>query len=120
MGLWANTLLYSTLLYLGKPAENTSEVRKWQDYHSKIEFKSFPTVYDTPILLNIGLSYTVGMLCSALLYSTLVYSTLLYSTLLTLLTNNSGEKPTMFSIFIDEKLKMCNLHSIRSVVPRKK
>ncbi len=49
----------------GTPAENTWEVRKWQDYHSKIEFKSFPTVYDMPILLNIGLSYTVGKLLSS-------------------------------------------------------
>ncbi len=35
--------------------------------HWKDEFKSFPTVYDTPILSNIGVSYTVGkFLTSAL------------------------------------------------------
>ncbi len=44
----------------GTPAESTSEVRKWQDYHWKTEFKSFPTVYDMPIWSNICMSYTVG------------------------------------------------------------
>ena len=28
----------------------------------KVEVKSFPTVYDTPMLFNIGMSYTVGKL----------------------------------------------------------
>ncbi len=44
----------------GTPSDNTSEVRQWQGYHWKIGFKGFPTVYDMPISLNIGLSYTVG------------------------------------------------------------
>ncbi len=44
----------------GTPAENAPEVRKRKDYHWKSEFKSFPTVYDTPTSLNIGMSYTIG------------------------------------------------------------
>ncbi len=31
----------------------------------KAEIESFPTVYDTPILLNIGMSYTVGKLLNS-------------------------------------------------------
>ncbi len=44
------------------PAEITSEVRKYHDFQWKIESKIFPTVYDNPILLNIGMPYTVGKL----------------------------------------------------------
>ena len=37
----------------GLPGESTSAVRKYPCFHSKAEVKSFPTVYDTPILFNI-------------------------------------------------------------------
>ena len=33
--------------------------------HWKVEVKSFPTVYNTPMLLNIGMSYTVGKLLTS-------------------------------------------------------
>ncbi len=35
--------------------------------HWKDEFKSFPMVYDMPILSNIGVSYTVGNLLTSAL-----------------------------------------------------
>ncbi len=35
--------------------------------HWKDELKSFPTVYDMPILSNIGVSYTVGKLLTSAL-----------------------------------------------------
>ncbi len=44
------------------PGETTLEVRKLLHFGWKVEIKSFPTVYDTPMLLNIGMSYTVGKL----------------------------------------------------------
>ena len=33
--------------------------------HSKVDFESFPRVYDTPTLSNIGLPYTVGKLLNS-------------------------------------------------------
>ena len=44
---------------------NTLHLPNWQDYLLKIEFKSFPTVYDMPISLNIGVSYTIGKLLNS-------------------------------------------------------
>ncbi len=50
----------------GTSGESALEVRKWQCFHWAAEFKSFPTVYDTPMLLlyysYIGMPYTIGKL----------------------------------------------------------
>ncbi len=51
----------------GTPGETTSEVRKWLYSHCRTELKSFLTVYDNPILVNIGMSYTVRKLLSSVL-----------------------------------------------------
>ena len=53
------------MYYAGTPGETTTEVRKCLHFHWNIELKSFPTVYDTPILLNIGMSYTIGKLLNS-------------------------------------------------------
>ncbi len=47
------------------PGETASEVRRCPCFHWKAEFKGFPMVYDTPILLNIGMSYTIGKLLTS-------------------------------------------------------
>ncbi len=47
-------------LHASTPGESTLEVRKLPYFGWKVEVKSFPTVYDTSMLLNIGMSYTVG------------------------------------------------------------
>ena len=44
------------------PGESTLEVRNMPYFAWKVELKSFPMVYDTPILHNICVSYTVGKL----------------------------------------------------------
>ncbi len=44
------------------PGENTLGVRKLPYFGGKVEIKSLPTLYDTPMLLNICMSYTVGKL----------------------------------------------------------
>ena len=48
--------------YSSTPVESTQEVRKIPYFGWKLEVKSFPTVYDTPMLLSISVSYTVGKL----------------------------------------------------------
>ena len=55
------------VLLSGTPAACEVEVRKLLHFHWKVLSESFPTVYDTPILLNMGMSYTVGKLLSSTL-----------------------------------------------------
>ncbi len=49
----------------GTPGGTALEVRKCPYFHWKAEFKGFPMVCNTPILLNIGMSYTVGKLLTS-------------------------------------------------------
>ncbi len=55
--------LMNYALPTGTPGVSTFEVRKCLNW--KAEFKSFPTIYDTPILLNIGMSYIGGKLLTS-------------------------------------------------------
>ena len=44
------------------PRESTLEVRKLSYSGWKVEIKNFPTVYNTPMVFNIGMPYTAGKL----------------------------------------------------------
>ncbi len=56
------TYIGHDLPFASTPGESPLEVRKMPYFGWKVVVKSFPMVYDTPMLLNIVVSYTVGKL----------------------------------------------------------